>query len=758
MLSHLKLGDLKKGLHCRLCWWITAAVFAAILLVEAVILLPSYFNYERDRLLALQEAGYQSVQALASLESSELERLTHTTLVKGVRLEKPDGTVLLEVGESLQTRPVPGERLRRIEAGKRTETAVALNQPQPLRVSLRINSEQVAGELVAFVWRIIGLVLLIAAVVTLTTLLVLQYLVLGPVLLLRSRMQKASEDQRHYQQYLGTLSRRDELGDLSQEFDRLLQITAGRLSALARFPDENTQPVLRVDHQGRLLYANKASQPLLDDWQVAVGDPLPQHWQELVAGVLEGEASRTVEHGLDKQWLSIHLVPLKEAGYINLYAADITERKAYEDSLRHQRNHDQLTSLPNLALFQDRLAQALTRMQAKEKPLAVLALGLKGFAAINGVAGHEAGDQVLKEVAQRLQGQLQPGMTLARVGGDIFGVYLPEYQSLNEVVALAERMIDAVLPVYHWQGQTLTCGARVGVALYPDDGQDYSSLIAKADLALTSAGSDTRVHFFVPGLNEKLQKRQERFQQLKEALQQGQLEAWYQPQVDGMTGKTKGAEALVRWRHPVEGLISPAEFIPLAEETGLVLPLGEEVLQQACHQAALWRQQPGWEDFTMAVNLSARQLADPELVTKVQKTLQLSGLPAEALELEITESAVMDHTEDAIQVLKHLAGLGVGLSLDDFGTGYSSLAYLKSLPVHKIKIDRAFVKDLPEDLQDKALCQAVIAIGEALNLKVLAEGVETQAQVSLLSELGCLNFQGYFYGRPSPAAEFLHRR
>jgi hypothetical protein len=307
MLSHLKLGDLKKGLHWRLCWWITAAVFAAILLVEAVILLPSYFNYERDRLLALQEAGYQSVQALASLESSELERLTHTTLVKGVRLEKPDGTVLLEVGESLQTRPVPGERLRRIEAGKRTETAVALNQPQPLRVSLRINSEQVAGELVAFVWRIIGLVLLIAAVVTLTTLLVLQYLVLGPVLLLRSRMQKASEDQRHYQQYLGTLSRRDELGDLSQEFDRLLQITAGRLSALARFPDENTQPVLRVDHQGRLLYANKASQPLLDNWQVAVGDPLPRHWQELVAGVLEGEASRTVEHGLDKQWLSIHL-------------------------------------------------------------------------------------------------------------------------------------------------------------------------------------------------------------------------------------------------------------------------------------------------------------------------------------------------------------------------------------------------------------------------------------------------------------------
>jgi len=233
------------------------------------------------------------------------------------------------------------------------------------------------------------------------------------------------------------------------------------------------------------------------------------------------------------------------------------------------------------------------------------------------------------------------------------------------------------------------------------------------------------------------------------------LEAWFQPQVDALTGRIKGAEALVRWNHPDEGLISPAEFIPLAEETGLVVELGQQVLKQACQQAVVWRQQPGWETFTLAVNLSARQLSEPELVAQVETVLKTSGLPASALELEITESAVMDDTQEALAVLYQLAELGVRLSVDDFGTGYSSLAYLKSLPVNKIKIDRAFVMDLPDDLQDRALCQAVIAIGEALDLQVLAEGVETQAQAELLASLGCQSFQGFFYGRPSPAAVFM---
>jgi diguanylate cyclase (GGDEF)-like protein len=753
------MPELTKSLgRCRLCWVVTGAVFAAILLIEAVILLPSYFNYERDRLLALQEAGYQAVKALPELNEAHLQHLVDQTLIEGVSLHTQTGKRLLQVGEALQTRPEPEQRLHRIEKGQRTEVAFSAGELlEDQAVLLRMNSENVAGELLAFVWRIVGLILLIASVVTVTTMLVLQYLILGPVLLLRQQMQKAAEDQQHYLNYLGTLKRKDELGDLSIEFDRLLKVTAGRLASLARFPDENTQPVLRVDHTGRLLYANKASQLLLADWQVKTGEALPQQWQELVRGVLAQQTSRSVEHQLGERWFNIYLVPLSEAGYVNLYASDITERKAYEESLRHQRNHDQLTGLPNLALFQDRLSQSLTKVQSENQPLAVVMLGLKGFAAINGVAGHEAGDQVLQEVAGRLQKQLAPGMTLARVGGDIFGVFLPEFSDVNAVVTLAEQLIDEVLPPYYWQGQTLSCDARVGVALYPEDGQDFSSLIARADLALTSVegAGNQRINFFVTGLNEQLKKRNQRLEQLKKALEQGELEAWFQPQVDALTGRIKGAEALVRWNHPDEGLISPAEFIPLAEETGLVVELGQQVLKQACQQAVVWRQQPGWETFTLAVNLSARQLSEPELVAQVETVLKTSGLPASALELEITESAVMDDTQEALAVLYQLAELGVRLSVDDFGTGYSSLAYLKSLPVNKIKIDRAFVMDLPDDLQDRALCQAVIAIGEALDLQVLAEGVETQAQAELLASLGCQSFQGFFYGRPSPAAVFM---
>ncbi|WP_151671390.1 putative bifunctional diguanylate cyclase/phosphodiesterase [Nitrincola schmidtii] len=745
----------EKYFQCRLCWWVASAVFAAILFIEAVILLPSYFNYERDRLKALQEASYQALMALPSLQQAELDRLSQTTLVRGLRLQNVDGSVIREAGETFQTLPTIGDKLKRIEQGTRTEIAFDLDKPQPMQVHVRINSEQVAGELVAFVWRIIGLIILIATVVTVTTLIVLQYLVLGPVLLLRSRMQKASEDQRHYKNYLGTLKRSDELGELSLEFDRLLEVNAGRLASLARFPDENNQPVLRVNQEGQLLYANKASDLLLKDWGIEIGDDIPQRWQELLLSVLKAATASTVEHQINNQWLSIRLVPFPEAGYINLYAADISERKEYEESLRHQRNHDQLTGLPNLAVFQDRLCQALTANAVHKQPLAVLMMGLKGFSLINGVAGHEAGDHVLREVASRLEKILPPNITLARVGGDIFGVLIPQYTNLNEVAAFAERLVSAILPEFQWQDHALSCKSRIGVAIYPEDGQDYSSLIARADLAMTSAGAENGryVHFFVSGLNEKLQRHQQRLVDLTQALQRGEIEAWYQPQVDGLTGRITGAEALVRWRHPKDGLISPMEFIPLAEESGLILPLGQQVLEQACHQAAQWRNSTGFEDFSIAVNLSARQLNDPDLVSKVDSVLRLTGLTPAALELEITESAVMDNTEQAIAVLERLSQLGVRLSVDDFGTGYSSLSYLKRLPVNKIKIDRAFVKDLPEDLKDKALCQAVVAMGQALGLKVLAEGVETQAQAELLMQLGCTAFQGYFYGRPVIASE-----
>ena len=791
--------------RCRLCRHVTAAVFVGILLIEAVILIPSYVNYERDRLQAIAEAGRQVVQGYLAIypdngtdSGPQLAALLDNTLIHGIRIRHADGSET-GFGEPIQTSLEADSPLARIEAGQRMELHW---QAGPRQLALRLDTSQVAGELRAFVWRIIGLILLIAFFVTVVTMLVLHYLILGPILRLRQRMHQATADAANPLRYLVDAARLDELGQLADEFDRMLITGARRLEQidrreqglkqlnaeledrvaqrteeltkknseleivarerqqaelramdLARFPDENTQPILRIAGDGMVMYANRASDGLLDYWQTRSGERLPEQWQALIAESLVSGHGRAIEIMFAEQWLDLHLVPIVEEGYVNLYASDITERKAYEESLRHRRNHDLLTDLPNLALFQDRLQQGLSRSGGQG--LSVMMLGLSDFSAINGIAGHEVGDQVLKQVGERLQEALGPAGTVARVGGDIFGI-LPEMnQDVVSLAELAERLVNRVSRPYEIDGLSLNCGARIGVAIAPDDGDDYSTLIRNADLALASATHkrEQRVHFFVSKMNEMLAKRTRRLQQLEEALAHGQMETWYQSQVDATDHRIKGAEALVRWRHPQEGLIPPLEFIELAEESGMIIPLGEQVLREACLQASVWRES-GHGDFRIAVNLSPRQLADGHLVENVQAVLQQTGLPADALELEITEGTVMNDIIGATRVMQQLADLGVHLSVDDFGTGYSSLAYLKRLPVSKIKIDRAFVKDLPEDQQDRALCQAVIQIGEAMCLQVLAEGVETREQADLLRDLGCGAFQGYYFSKPLPAEEF----
>jgi diguanylate cyclase (GGDEF)-like protein len=596
-----------------------------------------------------------------------------------------------------------------------------------------------------------SLILLLTVVIMLS----LQRVLLEPVLVLRKRVHRAIVDPKPISDRVRTGHWPHELGDLATDLDQLLEAVSGHLKSLARFPDENSQPVLRVDAEGRLLYANKASAPLLGFWHIAIGDVLPQSWPDVIRRVRAEHKTQSVDLKLPSSWLNLTLVPLAEAEVVNLYAIDITERKAYEETLRHQRNYDQLTELPNLALFQDRLQQSLVEADKDQQRVAVMILGLRDFSTINGLAGHEAGDQVLCEVGKRLQARLSPSMTLARIGGDLFGILVPDCTSVSKVAEFADALLATLAPPFLVGDQVLHCGARIGIALYPEDGADHSVLLSHADLALNSAGrgTDQCVHFFVAGLNQKVQQRTQRIRQLDEAITDGQLEVWYQPQISATSGEIEGAEALVRWRHPREGLISPAEFIPLAEETGLVLPLGETVLEQACQQVADWRS-AGRGQLRMAVNLSARQLSDPQLLDKVIAVLERHRLPAVALELEITESAVMADTARAIAVMRQFVDLGVHLALDDFGTGYSSLSYLKQLPLQKIKIDRAFVRALPDDAQDLALCRAVVQIGSSMGMRVLAEGCETQAHVDCLVDLGVDALQGYYYGKPVPAKDF----
>ncbi|WP_151703028.1 putative bifunctional diguanylate cyclase/phosphodiesterase [Nitrincola alkalilacustris] len=710
MTRHTTLtpSNLRRLLGCRLCWRVTAAVFLSILFIEAAILIPSYVNYERDRLLAIAESGRQVIKATLGAQEMPTEKAFHqlstmpgTALITGTRLYSGDGTLLFSTGEALESQPVPNQRHRRIAQGDRLE--VSLTQEDlsaEYRADIRLNTQQVSGELVAFVWRILGLVLLIAFFVTVTTMLVLHLLMLGPTLFLRSRMQQASEDPGHPLRYLSALTRQDELGDLSREYDGLLTRAAENLGSLAQREHE------------------------LEDINASLDARVRERTQELTR-------------------VNIQL------------QQEIKERMAYEETLRHQRSHDPLTGLPNLASFQDRLQQSLQQSKPDSCRLAVLMLGLGDFAAINAIGGHEAGNEVLKMASQRLQNTLDTSHTLARVGGDIFGIILPDFTDATLTAALGEQLVSAVSMPYEFNAHTFSCGANVGIAVFPDDGKDVATLIRHADLALSNAKLEKTqaVHYFVAGMNKQVEQRNRRINQLKHALSEQQFENWYQLQIHAATGQIKGAEALVRWCHPDEGIISPLEFIPLAESTGLIIPIGEQVLREACHQAALWRAQ-GHPDFIMAVNLSPRQLSVEGLVQKVAAILDEFDLPPEALELEITESTAMENSDEAVKTMNALAAMGIGLAVDDFGTGYSSLAYLKQLPVHKIKIDRAFVKDLPEDQQDLAVCTAVINIGAALGLDVLAEGVETQEQADLLRSLGCQYFQGYYFGRPQSAALF----
>lgn len=526
---------------------------------------------------------------------------------------------------------------------------------------------------------------------------------------------------------------------------------------LARFPEENSQPVFRVSQQGQILFANRASLPLLARWGTQPGGVLPASWQDMTLNVLHEQTPQALEIRHAEQWLSLNWVPVVDSGYVNVYATDITERKALEDSLRHRRNHDALTELPNLAYFQDLLRQQLQHTLHRQHALAVLLLGLNDFAQINGMAGHAAGDQVLQTVAARFKALLPPEYPVARTGGDIFAIIITDAQQIAEWAQWGERLLQALSDPVMVAGQALVCTGRVGIAVAPADGRDDATLLRHADLALANAKrlQDRPVQFFVSEMNSAILQRNERIQSLRLALKTQQIEVWYQSQISAKTGLVCGAEALVRWRHPEQGLVPPGEFIPLAEETGLIADLGAQVLRTACRQAARWRESAN-PDFQIAVNLSPVQLGDRLLPDKIAHWLQEAGLPPQALELEITEGAVMNDDDPSNQALQALSALGIRLAIDDFGTGYSSLAYLKRLPVDKIKIDRAFVQDLPADTQDLALCRAVIHIGEAMHLRVQAEGVETLAQARLLAEEGADYLQGFYFARPVPAAEFWH--
>jgi len=531
--------------------------------------------------------------------------------------------------------------------------------------------------------------------------------------------------------------------------------------------------VLWVNQAGRILMANPAMETLtgyrpdeLVGQDIALF--LPSHLRERHAQLMHSYFLKPQARSMGNRDLLLQrrdgqLLPVDiSLGYWEddgsphaiAYLRDLTERKKFEESLRHQATHDELTGLPNRWLLRLQLSQTLTRAGRFNQRAAVLLLDLDYFKTVNDSFGHAAGDALLVQVGRRIRGALRENDLLARMGGDEFGILLSDLDSEADAVNVATKLLSALQTAYQLQNQEVFSGGSIGIAFYPDDARDGDTLLRYADMAMYQAKQAGRGGYacYSQEMDRRVHENMQLHTRLKQALEQKALHLHYQPQADMHSNALIGVEALLRWNDPQLGPVPPSRFIPIAEATGLIMPLSDWVLETACQQIADWCR--AGTPVRVAVNVSAQQLHQGQLADKVQAALTRTGAQARWLELEITESVAMTRPRQALEQLHALVTLGCSVSLDDFGTGYSSLAYLKTLPVSKIKIDQSFVRDIDSDPSDAVIVQAIIAMAGTLGLEVVAEGVETEAQKSLLERYGCPGYQGYLFCRPLPAAEF----
>ena len=457
------------------------------------------------------------------------------------------------------------------------------------------------------------------------------------------------------------------------------------------------------------------------------------------------------------EWLTITAVKDAEGVVVNYIGSffDISERKDAEKHIEFLAHHDSLTQLPNRTLLEDRIRQAIATSRHQENRTAILMLDLDRFKLINDTLGHDVGDLLLESVAHRLSAAVGETETVARLGGDEFIVLMPDVDSIDQALAMAQKILAAVAQVHLIGSEELHVTPSIGISLFPDDGDDAAALLRGADTAMYHAKSVGRnnFQFFTSSMNFEVLERITIEKDLRRALEHQEFVLYYQPQVNCLSGVVTGMEALIRWQHPQRGLVFPDKFIAIAEETGLIVPIGEWVLREACRQAKVWHDL-GQTGMRMGVNLSARQFQQADLFQQIASALADSGLNEAMLELEITEGMLMKDPQAAIELLNTLASLGIRLAIDDFGTGYSSLSYLKLFPLHRLKIDKSFIRDISSDPNDAAIVNAVIGLANSLNMEVIAEGVESVDQLRYLEQHGCHEIQGYFFSRPLPAHQF----
>ncbi|MBI2713997.1 MAG: EAL domain-containing protein [Rhizobiales bacterium] len=477
-------------------------------------------------------------------------------------------------------------------------------------------------------------------------------------------------------------------------------------------------------------------------------DDFEPYIADLLAAVAQGTTFSKITNLQDGRIVSIVNQPTADGGWVATHE-DITERILAEEKIRHLAHYDALTNLPNRVTFYERMETVLGHLRRSET-IAVLSLDLDQFKNVNDTLGHPVGDRLLQAVAERIRSCVRGEDIVARLGGDEFAIMQVPSERPADITALATRLIEVVGAPYDINGHQVVVGTSVGIAIAPDDGSEPDALMKNADLALYRSKADGGgvYRFFEVAMDARMQARRALELDLRKAIVNGEFELYYQPIVNVKSGHATGCEALVRWHHPERGMIAPLEFIPVAEQTGLIVPLGEWILRQACAEAARWPQQ-----VTIAVNLSPAQFKSRNLVPTVINALATSGLSASRLELEITELVLLQENEGAFVVLHQLRDLGIKIAMDDFGTGYSSLGYLRSFPFDKIKIDQSFIRDLPGKEDSVAIVRAVVGLSSSLGITTIAEGVETKEQLASLTAEGCNEVQGFLFSPPRPAAD-----
>jgi diguanylate cyclase (GGDEF)-like protein/PAS domain S-box-containing protein len=529
------------------------------------------------------------------------------------------------------------------------------------------------------------------------------------------------------------------------------------------------QGVLMFDQNARLIFCNEryaemysltpdavrpgtALRELLQHRIAAgnfTGDP-DQYVTTVLEQIAKGSTTSDVIKLADGRVITLVNKPIAGVGWLATHE-DITERKQAEEQIAHMARHDALTDLPNRVLLRERLEHELKRVKRGEC-LAVLCLDLDHFKGVNDTLGHPIGDELLKVVAERLRRCTREPDTIARLGGDEFAIIMTAMQQPSDASALCRRIRDSITKPFNLDGHQIIADISIGISISPYDATEADQLLKNADMALYGAKADGRgtFRFFEPEMDSRMKARRDLEMNLRNALANNEFELYYQPLVNLQNNEITAFEALLRWHHPTRGIISPADFIPIAEETGLIVPVGEWVLRRACEETANWP-----NEMKVAVNLSPSQLKSRNLVAVVMSALAHSGMAASRLQLEITETVLMQNTFSTLATLHELRKLGVQIAMDDFGTGYSSLSYLRSFPFDKIKIDRSFIQDMANGAEPFAIVRAVTGLANNLSIISTAEGVETKQQLEALQTIGCTEMQGYYFSRARPAAEIV---